>query len=141
MKKILSFFFVAAMVTLVACGGKKSDLLAGSWKMGDMTGDMPKEIPDSLKSRMEAQTKQMVEEMKKTASFDFNKDGTYNIKVSGQETKGKWKMSDDASKITMVDDTKDKDREMTGEIVELSATKFVFSMVQQGSKSTLTLVK
>jgi hypothetical protein len=143
MKKIISFFFVAAMVTLVACGGKKSDMLAGSWKLGDMSmpDAMPKDIPDSIKTKMEAQQKAMLDDMKKSATFDFNKDGTYSVKMMGKETKGKWKLSDDGAKLSMQDDGTEKDKEMTSDVVELSASKLVFAMVQAGSKSTITLVK
>ncbi|MFI5149424.1 MAG: hypothetical protein ACHQRM_06790 [Bacteroidia bacterium] len=149
MKKIISFFFVASLVTLVACGGKKSDLVAGSWKIGDMSMPdmMPKDIPDSIKTQMEARQKAMVDEMKKTAVFDFNKDGSYSYKMLGKEVKGKWKMADDDKKITMKDETPDaKDaKEIVSEIVELTATKFVMSMTQDGgkdgAKSTITLVK
>ncbi|HXC05447.1 MAG TPA: DUF5004 domain-containing protein [Bacteroidia bacterium] len=143
MKKIISFFFVAAMVTLVACGGKKSDMIAGSWKLGDMSmpDAMPKDIPDSLKTKMMDQQKAMVEDLKKSATFDFNKDGSYSVKMMGKETKGKWKLSDDGMKLSMQDDGTEKDKEMTSDVVELTAAKLVFTMAQQGAKSTVTLVK
>jgi hypothetical protein len=140
MKKLFSTIFVAAMVTLVACGGKKSDLIAGSWKIGDMAAETPKDLPDSLKKAMEAQSKAGIEEMKKSCTFEFKKDGSYSVKMMGTESKGKWKLSEDGSKISMTDDTKDK-QAMTGDIVELTTSKMVFSMVDQGLKQTLTLVK
>jgi hypothetical protein len=140
MKKLFSTIFVAAMVTLVACGGKKSDLIAGSWKIGDMAAETPKDLPDSLKKAMDAQSKAGIEEMKKSCTFEFNKDGSYSVKMMGTETKGKWKLSEDGLKITMSGDTKDK-QDMTGDIVELTSSKMVFSMVDQGLKQTLTLVK
>jgi hypothetical protein len=84
-----------------------------------------------------------LDEMKKSASFDFNKDGSYSYKMMGKEVKGKWKLADDGTKITMKDETPDsKDtKEIVSEIVELTASKFVMAMSQDGAKSTITLVK
>jgi hypothetical protein len=138
MKKIISILFAAAVVTLVACGGgKKSDLVVGSWKLANMDAPMPKEIPDSMKTKFEAQMKAQVEEMKKSASFDFNKDGSFSVKMMGQENKGTWKLNDEGSKLMMTQGGKND----TTSVVELSATKFVFEVDQQGQKSKITLSK
>jgi hypothetical protein len=138
MKKIISILFTAAVVTLVACaGGKKSELVVGSWKLADMAAPMPKEIPDSMKAKFEAQMKSQIDEMKKTTSFDFNKDGSYTVKMMGQENKGTWKLNEDGSKMTMTQEGKND----TASVVELTANKLVFEVSQQGQKSKITLSK
>ena len=147
MKKIINFFLVASLVTLVACGGKKSDMVAGSWKLGDMsmgnTDEMTKGMPDSLKSKMEAEMKARMDDMKKSASFDFNKDGSFSIKMMGKETKGKWKLNEDGTKMTMTNDGTDGDKtkEETSDVIELTAAKMVMQMSPKDPKSTITLVK
>jgi hypothetical protein len=141
MKKVIGILFVASLITLTACGSKKSDLLTGSWKLGDMSSEAPKELPDSLRKREEAQTKIRAEEMKKSYSFDFNKNGTYVIKVMGSEAKGSWKLNEDATKLTLMDeDAKEKTGE-TGDLVELTANRMVFTMDVSGIKQKLVLVK
>jgi len=140
MKKVFSIILVAAVVTLVACGGKKSDLVAGTWKIGDMAAESPKDLPDSLRKAIEAQSKAGIEEMKKSCTFEFKKDGSYTIKMMDTESKGKWTLSDDGTKISMTGDTKEK-QAMSGDVVELTANKLVFCIVDQGLKQTLTLVK
>ncbi|HEV7230118.1 MAG TPA: DUF4923 family protein [Bacteroidia bacterium] len=137
MKKIISILFVAAVVTLVACGGKKSDLVTGSWKLADMTQPMPKEIPDSMKAKFEAQMKTQIEEMKKSTSFDFNKDGSFSVKMMGQENKGTWKLSDDGTKMMMTQGNKMD----TTHVVELTASKIVLEVNQAGDKQMITLTK
>jgi hypothetical protein len=138
MKKIISILFAAAVVTLVACGGaKKSEMVIGSWKLVDMKAPMPKEIPDSMKAKFEAQMKSQIDEMKKTASFDFSKDGTFTLKMMNQENKGTWKLNEDGSKMTMTQEGKSD----TATVVELTANKLEFEVSQQGQKSKITLAK
>jgi hypothetical protein len=138
MKKIISILFAAAVVTLVACGGaKKSDMIVGSWKLVDMKAPMPKEFPDSMKAKMEAQMKAQIDEMKKTASFDFSKDGTFTMKLMNQENKGTWKLNDEGTKMTMTQEGKSD----TASVVELTANKLEFEVSQSGQKSKITLAK
>lgn len=140
MKKIISILFAAAMVTLVSCGGKKADLVVGSWKIADMTVGTSKEIPDSMKARYEAylaELKNQIEEIKKTSSFDFNKDGSLNFKSGGHDNKGTWKITDDGSKLSMTQGGK----EDVSDVIELSSSKLVFESVQEGQKTKVTLSK
>jgi len=141
MKKVFSILFVAVVVTLVACSGKKSDLVAGAWKVGDMSSEAPKELPDSLKKVLEVQSKAQCEEMKKSCTFEFNKDGSYSVKMMGNQTKGKWQLSDDATQMTLVEDSTKEKAGIVSKVVELSASKMVFSMENSGLKQSLTLIK
>jgi hypothetical protein len=137
MKKIISVLFVTAMVALVACGGKKSDLIVGAWKLADMSFNMPKEVPDSMKAKYEAQMKSQLDEMKKSSLTEFNKDGSFNAKMAGQDNKGTWKLNEDGSKITLTKDGKDD----VWNILELTAAKFVFEVDQMGQKTKVSLMK
>ena len=81
--------------------------------------------------------KTQIDEMKKTTSFDFNKDGSYTVKMMGQENKGTWKLNEDGSKMTMTQEGKSD----TASVVELTASKLEFEVSQQGQKSKITLSK
>jgi len=137
MKKSISLLFVAAVVTLVACGVKKSDLVVGSRKISDASASKPNDVPDSLKSVWEAQMKMQAEAMKKSTAFDFNKDGSFSVKMLGQENKGTWKLNDDGSKIFRTMDG----RTDTANVVEISASKMVFESEVQGQKIKMVLSK
>ncbi|MFI5151527.1 MAG: lipocalin-like domain-containing protein [Bacteroidia bacterium] len=136
MKKSLLLFVMLALGILSSLAQTKFDLLVGNWKLGDMTMPTPGDMPDSLVVQLKAVYKAQLDTMKKTASFDFNKDGTFLVKIMGQENKGTWAINSNASKMLMTTDNKTD----TAFVSELNKLRFVFDVKSGEQKSTVTLV-
>jgi hypothetical protein len=137
MKTKSSLLFAFAALVLTSCTPKKSELVLGTWKVSDISAPVPTEVPDSLKQKFAAQMKMQIEEMKKSTSYEFSKDGSFNCKMMGQENKGNWRFSEDGSKFIMSRDG----RMDTTSVVELSKDKFIFEVVEQGDRERITLGK
>jgi hypothetical protein len=131
---------VLITVLFFACGGnKKSKLILGDWKIGDMSAPLPPNIPDSLKSQYEEMLKKQVETIKVSSTFNYKEDSTYTYNFSGQVGSGKWKLNDDATELTLTEGGV----ATPSKIVELTESKLVFESAQpnNGGNLTLTLIR
>ena len=111
------------MLVLVSCGKKPKDLLARKWKFEsrELSG-----IPESKKKDLE----EMNAEMRKSTTFEFKSDGTYEFVMPGSTEKGQWTISDDGKSLKTKEGKDGK--EESNNIEELSASKLILSKEQEG---------
>ncbi|MFI5150932.1 MAG: lipocalin family protein [Bacteroidia bacterium] len=141
MKKPIQIMLCLVLISLLSCGGKKSDMLIGTWKFehGEFNTAMQKASPE-MKATLEAQFKEMNENMKKTYTWTFNKDGSSNASYQGTAYKGKWTLSEDGKLLVSVMDVDGK--KDTCRILELNPGKLTFTQTdEKGDLSTTTFVK
>ena len=131
-------FSAIALITVLffACGGnKKSKLILGDWKIGDMTATMPKNIPDSLKSQYEERLKTQVEALKASSTFNYKEDGSYTYTFSGQKGNGTWKLNDESTELTLTENGVPS----PSKILELTESKLIIESAQPNNAGNLTL--
>ena len=134
MKKVLSYCLVIMMAAgIYACKKSKADMIVGKWKIGELNTGM--EIPPERKAEFDKQ----IDELKKTAYFDFKKGGTMEMSMSGKTQKGTWKVTEDGKKFVNIAEGSNSVDSLN--ILELTDNKFSFSEETRGQKITYTLVK
>lgn len=129
--KITSFIIVIAMF-FAACNQEPSEMILGEWKITDIQSS--EEIPDEL---VEIH-KQTIDEMKASSKLIIKVDGTFENTISETSSTGKWKISEDASKLTMTYDGGDEE---ISSIDELTTTKLVVSIEVNEAKNTIVYEK
>ena len=134
MKKMLSYALVALAISgLAACKGSKAEMITAKWKISDMTDG--REIPADKKAIVDS----MMSEMKKTAYFEFQKEGKMEVSMMGRVQKMTWKLSVDGKKLITKEEGRDKEESLT--VAELTSSKLVLSSDEGANKIKITLVK
>jgi hypothetical protein len=108
-------------------------MIVGKWKIGELNTGM--EIPAERKAEFDKQ----IDELKKTAYFDFKKGGSMEMNMSGKSQKGTWKITDDGKRFINIAEGSNAVDSLN--IIELTDNKFSFSEEARGQKITYTLVK
>jgi hypothetical protein len=137
MKRFTGTYLLLAVLALASCKAKRSEMIIGSWKISNIVLPVPSEIPDSDKKRFADEMQMQVEEMKKTSSYEFFPDGTFNYKMMGHDNKGNWKFTTDETKLILSKDS----RSDTTKVLELTKEKFVLEVKEKDEKELITLIK
>jgi len=134
MKKVMFVCLIALMAAgMSSCKKNKADLVPGKWKIGEFNPGI--DIPAERKADFDKQ----IDELKKTAYFEFKKDGSMEVSMGGNVKKGTWQILDDGKKFVTTEEGSNSKESLT--INELTESKFSFSEEVKGKKITYTLVK
>lgn len=133
MKNLKNFAGLLIVLFIISsCSKKPAEMIVGEWKIVDIaTSD---EIPEEI---ME-QHKQSLEEMKASSLFVIKADSTFDNTISETTNSGKWKLSEDGKKLTLIYEA---GNEEVSNIDELSETKLVTSIDVNGAKNTISFEK
>lgn len=107
-------------------------MIVGEWKIVDISTS--EEIPEEI---ME-QHKQSLEEMKASSLFVIKADSTFDNTISESTNSGKWKLSEDGKKLTLIYEA---GNEEVSNIDTLTETKLVTSIDVNGAKNTIAFEK
>lgn len=118
------------MVLLSGCSDK-SNLLVKTWQLNNLS--YANEIPADMLPQVE----RTIAEMKQTFSLTYHVDNTYQTTVPGMVTKGTWKLNWNSSALTATTQTGEQKKY---KIVELTDSKFVFTVDEGGQEVTFELI-
>jgi len=150
MKKLFYFVCVFSVALLISCSSNPSKKIIGTWKCNNAEFENLEEtinkalasVPDSLKEiqkkYMTDNIKNMTEEMKHV-SMNFKEDKTFESIDDGKSDKGTWSISEDGKTLTTKGDGEGKEAKLN--IEELSSSKLVLSIEDEGSKIKLSFQK
>lgn len=129
--KVKSAILVIALF-LGSCAKNPAEMIIGEWKITDIetTAEITEDQLDTYN--------EYIENIKATTSLTLNIDNTCIKKEDGEETTGKWKMSDDAKTLTL---TYEGGSDEVSNIIELTDTKLSISLEVNDSKNTITYEK
>lgn len=105
-----------------ACGNSKSEMIVKDWKATEFTLGETKIVADSVVG----------------IYFRFKPDSTFEYVETAQKDKGKWKMSEDGTKITLT--YEQGGRTVVQNIKELTNDKLVVEYEDFGMKRSITLI-
>ncbi len=122
MKKLKTCLLMGMTSLLLYSCGSKSDTLVKDWKATEFTLGETKIVADSVVG----------------IYFSFKPDSTFEYTETATKDKGKWSLSEDGSKITLI--YKEGGRTVVQNIKELSDEKLVVEYEDFGMKRSITLV-
>jgi hypothetical protein len=105
-----------------SCGNSKSEMIVKDWKATEFTLGETKIVADSVVG----------------IYFSFKPDSTFEYTETAQKDKGKWKLSEDGTKVTLTYDQ--GGRSVVQNIKELTPEKLVVEYEDFGMKRSITLV-
>jgi len=131
MKQVRNLFILTLSLFLfTACGGSPEKQIAQKWKLSDFKA--PGMDTENLSPEEEEMLKKFIEE----ASFEFKEDGTYEISMMGETTKGTWEVDKEGKTLTTKEESGNETK-LT--IKELSGSKLIITDQESGEMS-MTLV-
>jgi hypothetical protein len=125
---VIGFFSASAQSTSSASG-----LIIGTWKCQDMQAEYPATLQGEKLEAAKKQNDDAVTSLKNTP-FIFTKDGKCTIGTQH----GTWVMSNDGKTVTYTNESKQK---QVAALLEVTADKVVFQMMDHDIKETFTLTK
>jgi len=132
------FFFALVMSFIIACKSDPKSAFIKKWKV-DAEATV-KGFPDEVKKNFEAAGKEMMDKYKADMAkitMEFKKDGSFESLGSGNDTKGKWKLSEDGKTLITSNDGGKEDK---ASIVESSASKIVLEVGEGPNKFKMVLI-
>jgi len=140
--KFLSYLSIIIYTSIACQSGSSNPISDKKWKVDPEAtfnatlNNLPADKRKYILSDGKEIIKNQKDEMAKTR-MEFKIDGTYIISGTGNDEKGKWKLSEDKNILTT---TNEKGTEQKLKIIELSKNKFVLEAGEGVSKFTIFLI-
>lgn len=116
---------LCAVCLLTSCGKTPAELIIGKWKIDDLTAPKPN-VPDSLMDYYQIQLEKQNQDMISTGFYEFQKEGKSYFELLAKRYNGKYRLSEDGTKLYFKDEKSPVETEFTVE--KLDQNELIISM-------------